>query len=158
MFLRPSAKNKRLAATKFPLKHLKSDSSAAARITFTIQCEPTACWNATAVINFSPVSLLQGAANATAATMTAQKTNPTITAVQIARRNVEDRNSGLASSAALPTDSNPVIKYGTIWITSTTDRSGECVNKDGKCDADPRLAPRATKITNKPSVPKLVQF
>ena len=34
---RPRAKSRRLAATKFPLKHLKSDSSAAARMMLTIQ-------------------------------------------------------------------------------------------------------------------------
>jgi len=40
--------------TKFPLKHLKSDSSAAARMMLTTEREPTARSNATAVMNFSP--------------------------------------------------------------------------------------------------------
>ena len=68
---RPNAKNNLLAATKFPLKHLKSESNAAARMIWTIQREPSACWNATAVINFSPVSVRHGATNATAATIEA---------------------------------------------------------------------------------------
>src|SRR6266550_623878 len=64
---RPIAKSKRLAATRFPLNTLKRDRSAAARMTRTIQCEPVAYSKATAVMNFSPVNLLQGAAYATAA-------------------------------------------------------------------------------------------
>ena len=36
---------------KFPLKHLKSESSAAARMTLTIQREWRACSKATAVMN-----------------------------------------------------------------------------------------------------------
>src|SRR6266576_444674 len=64
---RPIAKSKRLAATRFPLNTLKRERSAATRMTRTIQCEPVAYSKATAVMNFSPVNLLQGAAYATAA-------------------------------------------------------------------------------------------
>src|ERR1700756_4479572 len=70
---RPKAKNRRLAATKFPLKHLNNDNKAAARMMLTIQRLPTACSKATAVMNFSPVSLRHGATNATDAHMTAKK-------------------------------------------------------------------------------------
>src|SRR5580704_17904259 len=59
----------RLAATKFPLKHLNNESNAAARMRLTIQREPTACWKATAVMNFWLVNSCQAATNATAATM-----------------------------------------------------------------------------------------
>ena len=57
---RPRANTRRLAATKFPLKHLKSESRAAARMMLTIHPDakpwPTACWKATAVMNFWLVS------------------------------------------------------------------------------------------------------
>ncbi len=58
---RPMANTSRLAATRFPLNTLKSESKAAARITLTIQREPTACSKATAVMNLSPVSSRHGA-------------------------------------------------------------------------------------------------
>ena len=58
---RPRANSRRLAATKFPLKHLKSESKAAARMMLTIQrSNRPRCWNATAVMNFSPVDLTPG--------------------------------------------------------------------------------------------------
>ena len=64
------ANNKRLAAMKFPLNTLNNESSAALRMTLTIQREPTACSNATAVMNGSPVSERHGATKATAAITT----------------------------------------------------------------------------------------
>ena len=64
---RPMANSKRLDATKFPLNTLNSESSAAAKIVLTIQRDPTARSNATAVMNFSPVKVLHGATYPTAA-------------------------------------------------------------------------------------------
>src|SRR5205823_5110374 len=64
---RPMANSRRLDATKFPLKTLNSESRADARITLTIHREPTACSNATAVMNFSPDSWRHGATYPTAA-------------------------------------------------------------------------------------------
>src|SRR5258707_7807205 len=59
----PIAKSKRLAATKFPLKTLNSESNAAARIMLTIQREPIAGWKETAVMNGGPTGSGQGGTN-----------------------------------------------------------------------------------------------
>ena len=61
------ANNKRLAAMKFPLNTLNSESNAALRMMLTIQREPTACSKATAVMKGAPVSARHGATKPTAA-------------------------------------------------------------------------------------------
>ena len=61
------AKSKRLAATKFPLNTLNSESKAALSTMLTIQREPTACSKATAVMNGALVNECHGATKPTAA-------------------------------------------------------------------------------------------
>ena len=63
----PKENNKRLAATKLPLKHWKRPNIAAIKMRCTGHCVPMACPNAAAVANRFPNKLCHGAAKETAA-------------------------------------------------------------------------------------------
>ena len=64
---RPRANRSRLAATKFPLKHLNSDSKAAARIMLTIQREPYRALKGNRCHELFSGQFAPGSTNATAA-------------------------------------------------------------------------------------------
>ena len=55
--------------------------------------------------------------------------------------NRRDWKSWLASSEALPIDSNPVMKYGTICKTRSTEIRAEPLNSGLKFSMDPCLSP-----------------
>src|SRR5438552_4866070 len=77
----------------------------------------------------------------------------------MARPKPDGSNPGRASSDSLATASNPVMKYGTICATSSTERKAPAVpgraNSGGSCAGAPRAKPSVTntaKQAHRPSV------
>src|SRR5579864_2674066 len=78
--------------------------------------------------------------------------------MMMATEKLPPRNVGLASSADLPTDSNPDINQGTTCQTRRMEMSGEWLKRGYKLAGAPCLAPaRAKPMTNARKV-KVVNF
>ena len=80
----------------------------------------------------------------------------------MARPKCRGSKPGRASSDSLPTDSKPVMKYGTIWTTSRIERSAPDApgraNSGSRRAASPRASPIAVKAATSASIPKVRTF
>src|SRR5438270_2776875 len=106
-----------------------SATNADPMIRTTIQWAWSACSKATAVGNcWLLFKLCQGATKDTAPITTQKNVSPAKIVRRIATEKLRSSKFGFASSAHLPTDSNPETNQGTTCQTSRIESSGEWLN------------------------------
>src|SRR5215472_10302794 len=132
------ANRSREEATRLALKAWSIATSADTMISATIHRACRARSKATAMGNcVFAFKLCHGATNETAPITTQKKDMPAKMVSKMATEKSRSANSGLASSAHLPTDSKPDTNQGTTCHTSNTDSSGVWLNRGRKFEAEP---------------------